>query len=274
MSSGIDTIVAPVADRLTAAPLLVALDLDGTLAPIASRPDLAVVPEETRAVLRELRDAPQVHVAFVTGRAAADGARIAALQGCWVIGNHGMECQSPDGEVTVDDSVKAWAPAVARAYEAIVRAIGSIDGVVVEDKRWTLSVHYRLAADDEHADIERAVREIAVAEGLVVTRGKLVAEVRPPVEVNKGTAVVALARSLEALDEPGNTFFAGDDHTDEDAIRRLRAADQRAVTVHVGTAVLSDGSPTAAELVVRNTHEMRDLLVAVLDIRKRETPAR
>lgn len=272
MSGASHDVLAPVAARLTAQPLLIALDLDGTLAPIAPRPELAAVPDDTRRILAALRDATGVHVAFVTGRSAMDGARIAGLDGCWVVGNHGMERLAPGGGLVVDDEVKAFAPAVAAAYRAIIEAIGAIDGVIVEDKRWTLSVHYRLAAPDEHPRIEAAVRELAVAQGLVVTRGKLVAEVRPPIAVNKGTAVVALANALGALDEPGNVFFAGDDHTDEDAIRRLRAADERAVTVHVGTAVLTDGTPSAAELVVPDTDAMRELLAGVEHLRNGRAP--
>ena len=84
-----------IAERLSHSPLLIALDIDGTIAPIAPTPAQAAVPPRTRETLERLTRLPNVHVAFVTGRAAADGRQLVAVADSWTIGNHGIETVDP-----------------------------------------------------------------------------------------------------------------------------------------------------------------------------------
>ena len=85
------------AARVSRSPLLVALDIDGTLAPIAPTPEAAAVPPSTRRTLERLARAHDVHLAFVTGRGANDGRRIVDVSDSWTIGNHGIELIDPTG---------------------------------------------------------------------------------------------------------------------------------------------------------------------------------
>src|SRR3954462_10124553 len=135
------------AARLRGSPFVLFLDIDGTLAPIASRPELAVVAVETKRVLDELSSFPGVYVVFVTGRAASDGRRIAGVDAAWVIGNHGMELARPGEPPRAREDVAPFEASVATAAARLARAVAehSWDRVLVEDKRLTLSVHYRLA---------------------------------------------------------------------------------------------------------------------------------
>src|SRR5918997_1361565 len=102
-------------ERLSGSPLIVMLDVDGTLAPITSRPEEAAVPPETKRVIAALASRPGVHVALVSGRAAAVARRMVGVSNAWVIGNHGYETVGPDGETVIDPRVATYRPVVGRA---------------------------------------------------------------------------------------------------------------------------------------------------------------
>ncbi len=89
-------LASPLAERLSGTPLVLLLDIDGTLAPIAARPIDATVPEETRQVLAELVAMPDTYVVVaVSGRAVDDARRMLDTPAAWVIGNHGVEIGEP-----------------------------------------------------------------------------------------------------------------------------------------------------------------------------------
>jgi len=90
-------------ERLDGSPLVLLLDVDGTLAPIAPRPEDAEVPAATRRVLEALVARPGVHVVVVSGRSAADARRLVGVPGTWTIGNHGIETIVPDGTISIDE---------------------------------------------------------------------------------------------------------------------------------------------------------------------------
>lgn len=261
-SRALDTFAAAVGSRLDGSPLAVMLDVDGTLAPIAPTPEHARVPDATRVTLARLATLPGVAVAFVSGRSATDTWRMTGVQGAWVIGNHGFELRTPDGQLSPVESVRPYEQAIADATQLLTAEEPAIPGAIVENKRWTMSLHYRLV-DPAHVPmlIERA-RAVATRLGLRVTEGKKIVELRPPVDVNKGTATVSLAEHVGAFGETASVLYAGDDRTDEDAFRALRARQPRAVTVHVAG---RDATQTAAEIVLESTEQMRaalDWLVA------------
>jgi trehalose 6-phosphate phosphatase len=261
---------AELALRLSHSPLLVALDIDGTLAPIAPTPQAAAVPDETRHVLERLAGLPHVHVAFVTGRAVLDGRRIVSVARGWTIGNHGMELIAPDGALRVNTSVESFAPTIARAAERLEPLIGSIPGVIIENKKWTLSIHVRLAARADVPRVERVLMELARELDLRIVRGKEIYELRPPIGIHKGTALIELASNLGVLDGSGalvgSLLYAGDDLTDEDAFRALRALNGSAVTVHVG-ATERPALATEAEFIVGDPHAVAELLQWLLSTR-------
>ena len=252
------------ARRLTVSSVLVALDIDGTLAPIAATPDGAAVPRATLDTLARLTGCRGVQVALVTGRSAADGRRMVGVPGCWLIGNHGIELIDPSGALRVSADAQTYAPAIAKAAHRLEKRLADIPGTIVENKQWTLSVHFRLAAPEERPTIEQALDQVGRELGLRTTHGKQVYELRPPVEITKGTALLELAELL-GMRAPGALFYAGDDRTDEDAFRALRELGTRAVTVHVGGGV--GGHPTEAEFIVPDPPALRELLDWLVAIR-------
>jgi trehalose 6-phosphate phosphatase len=217
------------------------LDVDGTLAPIVPRPENAAVPDATRGELRRLH-ARYALVACISGRPAEDAARVVGVPELRYVGEHGLE---------LDPAAEAWAAAIAAFAD-------SVDWPA-ERKPLTVSFHYRTAAD--RADAERVLAEAAErarGAGLVPRWGRLVLEIRPPLETGKGTAVRAL------LSEHGlrRALYAGDDTTDLDAFRAL---DELELAVRVGV-VTEEGPPElrgAADLVVGGPSELVELLRAL-----------
>jgi trehalose 6-phosphate phosphatase len=257
---------ASLARRLSGRPLLVLLDVDGTLSPIAERPEFAIVSPTTRRVVTELARSPDTHVALISGRSARDARRLVGVADVWVIGNHGIEVARPHSDPTVRADIARFEPQLAKAVEECNAIADVAPGVIVEDKHWTLSVHYRLADHSIVPAISAHVARVAEHLGLRITAGKEVLEIRPPVDINKGTAGVELARELHALDAGASIFCAGDDRTDEDTFVDLRIANASAVTVHVAS---SEAPPTtAAEFVVNNPDEVRTLLEIILEQRR------
>ena len=253
-----------VALRLSGTPLSILLDIDGTLAPIAPRPDQAKVPAETCKALERLIAIPDAHVAIVTGRSVADARRLVALKGLGVIGNHGFEVLGESGEVISEPAAISYLESVRKAAKVLGPLEKEVHGVVVEDKHWTLSVHYRLAARPAINGIADKVHGTARDLGLKVTRGKEVLELRPPLDVNKGTAAVLWVRRL-GISSSASVLYVGDDRTDEDAFRELRAAFPRAVTIRVGDP--DHGETTSAEFRLDTPAEVKDFLVALAEYR-------
>jgi trehalose 6-phosphate phosphatase len=216
------------------------LDVDGTLAPIVPRPELATVPDATRVQLKRLADT-YLLVACVSGRAGEEARRIVGVDRIEYVGNHGLE---------LDPRAEGLAGEIARFREAV--------GLPVEDKILSLTYHYRTAADEAAArDSLEKIAARAEAEGLDARWGRKVLEIRPAVPADKGTAVKTLLERSGA--ELG--LYAGDDTTDLDAFAGLAAAGlEHAVRVGVAS---EEGPPelaAAADLVVAGPEEMAALL--------------
>lgn len=251
--------------RLRGSPLVLMLDIDGTLTPLRNTPEETEVSFEVKQAITRLARCPAVHAAVITGRSAADAQRLVPIPELVVIGNHGAELVKPGGaEAHVHPDVAAHQVAVARARLAAEQYAGAFSGVRVEDKRWTLSVHYRLADPAVVPALRARLDEIAAEEGLQVFSGKTIFELRPAVAVNKGTAALQLARDLEGLGPGASLFFAGDDVTDEDAFRELRRHAPAAVTVRVSH---DPEAATAAEFLVADHEGIRALLEWLADFR-------
>lgn len=262
-------LTSELARRLSGEPLALLLDIDGTLAPIAPRPQMAVVPLETRRVLATLARLRGVHIGVISGRGAADAARLVGVDGAWVIGNHGFELLRPSSNPTPRPDAIPFAEAVATAADRLEKIAVRYPGAVIENKTWTLSVHYRLVDRREAVELIAIAESVASEVGLRAIRGKEVIELRPPLPIDKGTAALALARQFGALDPKASLLCAGDDVTDEDAFSALRAVRSDYVTVCVHDDARGP-SNTAAEFTVPDTEALRDLLTALLTSRRRQ----
>ncbi len=216
----------------------VLLDVDGTLAPIVARPELAAVPEETRTELRRLVSRYAL-VACVSGRTGEEAARLVGVSGAVYVGVHGLEL-APEAE----------------RWRSALRPFASERWPWLEDKGLTVAFHWREAQDecDARRTLE-AVANRAEAAGLEARWGRKVLELRPPVEADKGTAV----RTLLAERGLRRALYAGDDTTDLDAFRGLDGLEV-AVRVAVASAEAPVGLREAADVVVAAPAELLELL--------------
>lgn len=258
-------------DRLDGSPLCVMLDVDGTLAPIVSTPDRATVPPETREVVARLVGAPDTIVVLVSGRAAADAWKVANIAGVWVIGNHGFEIRDPDGHVSADERVRGFDDAITQAAAKLERALAGVPGAIVENKRWTLSVHYRMVPAPQVQGLKTHAADVARELELRVLDGKQIVELRPRVDIDKGTACVAFLERHGVTRDRVSAIYIGDDRTDEDAFRELRAVWSDTVTIRVASTEDALDVTSEAELVLTSLAAVRELLAWIAD---RRTSAR
>ena len=249
----------------------VIVDIDGTISPIVAVPEQARVLPRARAALEGLRSRLAL-VGVVTGRTTTDARRMVGLDGIVYIGNHGLEVLSPDGPRFVPE-VLAWLPHIAHALDAVEDSVGA-EGVIVERKGASGSVHYRLAHDHQNARGEilralagatQALTRDGAASGLHIEEGRMVINVLPPLTVNKGTAVAWLVREhkLERI------VYVGDDLTDAHAFRALHdlRARREALTLSVG--VVGTETPESirnlADACVPTPETVADVLGRVLE---------
>jgi trehalose-phosphatase len=247
--------------RARAGRMLVALDFDGTLAGIVGDPDAARLEPDTRAALVRLAARPDTDIAVVSGRALEDVRARVAIDGVFYGGNHGLEIEGP-GVQRVHVDAAAARPALAACAEHLRPHVDALPGAILEDKGLTLSVHYRQVPGDRDGAGARLLQEVrALATkfpGLRVTTGKMVIELRPDVQWDKGRAVRFLLAALEAgAGSMLPVIFIGDDITDEDAFRAISADGQGIVVAPEPPA------ETAAALWVRSPAEVTMLLHAL-----------
>jgi trehalose 6-phosphate phosphatase len=235
-SDDLEAIVrAHVRPALEARPRGLLTDVDGTLSAIAPSPDTAALLPGMADVLRAATSRFDV-VAAISGRSAADTRRMVGVPGLIYAGNHGLEWLDADA---ADDAPARVLPEAEGYVEDVADA--HWPGMLVERKGVTGSVHVRATSDPSAAmdAVTRGLTVAAVRRGLRVTTGKLVAEVRPPVDANKGSAVAGMVRErgLRAA------LYLGDDRTDVDAFRALRALGAAGACRGVAVAVLHCEAP-------------------------------
>lgn len=191
------------------------LDLDGTLAPIAPRPD-AVGPDARRTgLLRRLVATTQGRLAVVSGRTLADLDRILERQVVPLAAVHGLVRRDAQGRILQS----AKPPGLVQALADFRAFAARHPGLIVEDKALSVTLHYRQAPELERA-VQAEAGRVAAQAGLKVQPGKMVMELRAA-GADKGDSVRAF------MSEPGFAgalpIFLGDDLTDEAGFAAVEA---------------------------------------------------
>ena len=219
--------------KLASSPrVLLLFDYDGTLTPIVARPEIAVLTDETRRLLTALAEMDRFVVGVVSGRGLDDLEDLVAVPGLVYAGNHGLE-MSGLGMDFVHPEAPSFEGSIAEIARTLERELAEVPNVLVQNKRLTLTVHYRNTPDSFEAQVNSAVVATVApylqAGRIKITRGKKVVEVRPNLDWGKGQAIEKIRR--ECGDNPLPVFF-GDDQTDEDGFAVVQ--DAGGVAVFIG----------------------------------------
>jgi trehalose 6-phosphate phosphatase len=217
-------------------PAALITDIDGTLSPIVSSPEDAVVLPQGREALRKLLRLLDV-VAVVSGRTVQNARRMVGLDDLLYIGNHGQERW--DRRTGYRNEAAAFAGELRELREKLERELATIEGARIEDKATILSVHYRNAPEPAAARerIVKTLNRVVAFDRYVLSEGKMVVEVRPNLPLDKGSVV----KSLVAEHRLKSVVFLGDDRTDIDAMAALRELRPGLLSLAIG--VGSDEAP-------------------------------
>ena len=251
------TAIEALAAQPSAAALV--LDFDGVLAPIIEDPEASAMPERAAISLAPLAAALST-VAVISGRPASFLAGRVRVPGIRLLGSYGME-EIRDGNGQLSPAATAWLAAVGSAREELTALLGTLPGVRIEVKPASVAVHWRQASDRQAAaaEVEDATARVAAATGLRLEPGKLVSELRPPIDVDKGSAVAALIRETR----PAVTVYAGDDLGDLPALRVVRDAGGYGLAIDHG-AETDPKLLAAADEVIAGTEGFADWLAGLV----------
>jgi trehalose 6-phosphate phosphatase len=198
--------------------LAVFLDYDGTLTPIVSQPEKALLSDSMRQTLQAL--ATRASVAILSGRDLDDIRNRVAIDGIVYAGSHGFDIAGPRGLQRQEGT--EFLPALDVAEKELRERLADSAGTLIERKRFSIAVHYRKVMESDFPKLERAVSEVAARHReLRRIDGKKVYELLPDIDWDKGKAVLWLLETLGLERADVRPIYIGDDQTDEDAFRAL-----------------------------------------------------
>jgi len=233
-------------------PVFLFLDFDGTLSPLAPTPQEAFLPPGVESLIRQLAVLPMVRLAIISGREINDLKKKVGIEGIIYSGNHGLECDDPNilFDAKVDPSMLDQ---LAEASKKLSQRLSAFPGVVIENKTYSLGVHYRNVPGAQHdrvwQTVESALEPYLTAHQFVLQNGKMVIEVRLNIDWHKGKIVRCLMNQF-----PGSVpIYIGDDGTDENAFVVVRSL---GLAVFVG----DDNRESQANYFLNDTLEVQKFL--------------
>lgn len=211
-------------------------DVDGTLSPIVENPDEARVSPHILKLLADLAEELSL-VALVSGRRVEDLSQRVGLPNVVYVGNHGLE-RWVEGRIETNAEAQAFLPALQAAKEDLLSIEKEEEGVFLEDKGITFSLHYRQNPSPENFVLERraTLETVAARHGLLLSMGRKVFEFKPPVQIDKGSAF----RQLVAEAELEAAIYLGDDNTDTAALNAARQLREEGICEAWGIGVQAD----------------------------------
>lgn len=232
-------------------------DFDGTLTPIAKTPDKAMLPEEVRTSLEKIINSSRAKLAFISGRPIEDIKSKIGLKNAIYAGNHGLQIEGP--RIKFEPLVSPRFRKVLERIKAKLQAKAfSFKGVLIEDKGLSLSLHYRLVEKKQIPQVKTIFHEAVIVplvrNKIKIKYGKMMLEVRSPVNWDKGKAVLWLLARQIFVSETMQVLpiYIGDDSTDEDAFKALNKI---GLTIFVG-----EPKQSSAKYYLRNPKEVADFL--------------
>ena len=233
------------------------LDYDGTLTPIVSHPENALLSDSMQQALQEL--VLQAPVAILSGRDLDDVRQRVNIGAIVYAGSHGFDIAGP--RRLRKEMAAEFLPKLDMVEKELGKQLGGIPGAIVERKRFSIAAHYRNVNESDVHKVERAVSEVAARHReLRKMDGKKVYELLPDIDWDKGKAVLWLLEIPDLERAKVRPIYIGDDRTDEDAFRALEKSG-------TGILVSQQPRPTAASYSLKDPTEverfLRELVAAL-----------
>ncbi|HOW60000.1 MAG TPA: trehalose-phosphatase [Candidatus Omnitrophota bacterium] len=250
----------------SAARLFFFLDYDGTLTPIVARPAMAKLALHHKLILLNLSKQKNTRMAIISGRGLEDIKHRVGIPGIIYAGNHGLEIEGIRMK-GVHPSALAFKSIVKKLIHRLEHAYAFFPEVLVEDKTYSVSVHYRQAPEEKIDFLKmillREVGDFLSNSQLVLAEGKKVWEIRPPTEWHKGrTALWLLGRVVSKAEKNVLPVYIGDDITDEDGFKAIK---KNGITIRVTD---KTSEPTEAQYGLHSSDEVFVFLKEVMKLRR------
>jgi trehalose-phosphatase len=239
--------------------IILLTDYDGTLTPIRESPDLAVISEEVRKLLVKLSSCNTFFLGIITGRSLKQIKKLVHIQRIFYAANHGIELEGPGIRFTSPEAKKArlslW-----QVYMRLYKSLRHVAGMNIEDKGLSVSLHYRLVKNVDDVEyisktLYSIVKPFLDKKMLFLSTGKMVYEIRPPVEWNKAVTIQWLLTNYFPLEFGANALlvYMGDDKADIEVFDSMKG---RGLTVFVG----SPSDTCTADYYVNSPEEVKSFL--------------
>ncbi|XP_055546014.1 uncharacterized protein LOC129730588 [Wyeomyia smithii] len=200
------------------------LDYDGALAEIPDRPELSVIPPETKETLRNIVNSGKAFVAIISGRSADDVQEKVGIANIIYSGNHGLEVLHPDGTRHNQAIPKAVSDNFDRMIDQLNEEVAH-NGAWVQNKQFSISLHYRDMDPRLVPEMVQKARRIIESHGYRADSAYQVLDGNPPIEWNKGRAAeYILGANFDKDWKRRKVIFAGDDATDEHVMVLLKGS--------------------------------------------------
>ena len=224
------------------------LDYDGTLVPIQKDPAQCFLSEETKKILKSLVDSKNCCLSVLSGRMLSDIRNRVGIQKIYYGGNHGIDIAGPGMRYT-HPKASSTRPIILKIKHLLKKEIADIKGAWLEDKKFTLTLHFRAVKRGDISSVKRAFYKITKRfleeKLLTVIKGKKVLELTPDISWDKGNAIFYILKRLKNKWFP---IYIGDDKTDENAFRALN---KNGITIRVGKS-----AKTAADYYLKGYWEV------------------
>ncbi len=225
--------------------LFLFFDFDGTLVPISKNPKDCYLSGELKESLYKLKD--KIKIGIISGRDLKDLKRRISVENIYYCGSHGLQIDGPDIKYTNPDVYKLK-PYIYEIFSKFKNLSKMYPGVFIEKKSFSFTIHYRQVDGKQRKDLKRLFLQIISnyeEKNIKVINGKMVFEVFPAVDWNKGRAVKFIIENFNRKVLP---IFIGDDLTDETVFIEIK---DEGLTVKVGYS-----KKTMAKYFLRNQREV------------------
>jgi trehalose-phosphatase len=253
-------------DHRAAPHTLLLSDFDGTLATIVGRPEDARLSARVKEKLKALAKNPGFSVGVISGRAMKEVKAMVGVAGIYYSGNHGLEIEGP-GLSYIHPQTEAVRPLMKDLAARLAQALQGVDGIIVQEKGLSVSVHYRLARPEKESAIAEAVKRMTgphiAKKEIRVYPMKKIWEIRPPIDWDKGKAAEFIGGEIKRNLKITRllTVYLGDDATDEDTFKVLHRPEGWGVFVG------GENKTSAAGYYLNSPEEVEELLGRLIDLK-------